>query len=241
MGAEEPVANEVNHYAQKILRSRIYFIVAAVFLAIIAIIICLRQIWHSEVKPIHKTKQAWEHPLYKQMLCHPWYHYDSALDPGGEHDIWSGWEYVDHKCRFLVSSAKRLAAIQLLQHNPIVKLSYEDATSLLAGTELDRLAAEAEWDARGVPLEPKAPSKFLVPPGYSAYLVRFVTIVPRRLSCPQVEQKEGLVKITLTMQPPEYFVKLQKLPLILVLKTPPTQVYHHCIWTSGCDYSYTTP
>ena len=145
--------------------------------------------------------------LHKQLCEHPWFQQDEipTWDEDGN-DLRKDWYKVPNEHRHIVAEKHRSNAVSMLEEQAFVKLETNKARSMLgsAGT--------------GV----------FPPEGYSFYLVRALSFHDPEHVHFNVEQDGGYVSVAIDVTP-RHLDELRKLPLIILLKTPPNEVYYTCI------------
>lgn len=154
--------------------------------------------------------------LDRQLNEHPWFRQDevSAWDKDGN-NLRKDWYEVPNEHKYIVPEKYRNNAISMLEEQAFVRLETKNVKSML-GTA-------------GIGLIP--------PKGYSFYLVRALTFHDPEHAYFNVEQKGGYVSVAIDVTPCHYD-KLRKLPLIILLKTPPNEVCYTCM---GLDPPFPLP
>ena len=218
-------------------------VVLLIFATVATLVLAIR-LFIDQDKQYYRGENIANHPLFKQMLSHPWFRDADGLPLNHNYSSAQGWRPVSYEDVFVVPSTTRVMAIDMLKDHPVVKLALTDAQKLLGGMESDEeweeLCAATEGNP-GMRTLIANPNPLIVHPDCSSYLVRFVVIVPPRLAQPSVGLRDDALLIRFSMLPSRYFTKLRELPLIVVLPSTPTQVYNSCIWTSDKDHSCENP
>ena len=154
--------------------------------------------------------------LYKQLNEHPWFQQDKvpSWDKDGN-DLREDWYKVPDEHKYIVPEKHRSNAISMLEELPFVRLETKNAKSMLgsAGTGI------------------------FPPERYSFYLVRALSFHEPEHVHFNVEQNSGYVSVAIDTTP-WHFDKLRKLPLIILLKIPPKEIYYTCI---GLDPPFPLP